>query len=153
MSDLPDRILAAIEEVAQIAQDALRGYLAVTDAGLADWQRSARWYSNYQYVRAVYDIPIPDDVLERGDIWTNVAAAAHGNFPAATHIARQGPQTTLRRCEADKRTVERHSRVGAREWVGIGHDAELRYRCEACWRPIPCPDLLDRAAAYDIEAS
>jgi hypothetical protein len=45
-------------------------------------------------------------------------------------------QITLRRCEADKRTVERH-----REHLG---------QCTGCTRLWPCPDLLDRADAYDV---
>lgn len=63
-------------------------------------------------------------------------------------VVSSDPDVILRHCEADKRTVQRHSHVG--HSVPFG-DYELDY-CRACGNLIPCPDLLDRASAYDIEA-
>lgn len=60
-----------------------------------------------------------------------------------------GPDEVLRRCEADKRTVERHQLRGK----SVLRNGEFVDYCAACLRVIPCPDLLDRAAAYGIEAS
>jgi hypothetical protein len=58
---------------------------------------------------------------------------------------------TLRRCEADKRTVERH----APHILTNSARKPQPIICSYCshvpdaveW---PCPDLLDRAAAYDV---
>lgn len=101
-ADIVAFIRARLDEDEQDALNALRGYTPVTDAGLADWQRSARWRSSYQHVTAVHDIPIPADVLERGDIWTKVATIAHGNYPAAYHIARHDPSRELRGVKATR---------------------------------------------------
>lgn len=54
---------------------------------------------------------------------------------------------TLRHCEADKRTVERHSLIRGKSVLRNGEFVDY---CAACVQPIPCPDLLDRAAAYGV---
>jgi len=57
------------------------------------------------------------------------------------------PDIELRRCEADKRTVERHSEVGG----GCRWPEYSTEFCAACGQTMPCPDLQDRAAAWNVE--
>lgn len=59
-------------------------------------------------------------------------------------------ETVLRHCAADQRTVERHSRPGRTEARGTQDGMVVLQWCECCRALMPCPDLLDRAAAYDI---
>lgn len=57
------------------------------------------------------------------------------------------PSVELRHCEADRRTVRRHSRT-----IEIMHMGEVvDARCADCVQRWPCADLRDRAAAYGIE--
>lgn len=56
----------------------------------------------------------------------------------------------LRRCAADRSTVERHSRPGRAEARGTQDGMAVLEYCECCGALMPCPDLLDRAEAYGI---
>jgi hypothetical protein len=62
----------------------------------------------------------------------------------------RGPAEVRRTCEADKRTVERHAptayECGLHDCVTHGH----LLTCNGCGEMWPCPDLLDRAAAYGV---
>lgn len=69
-------------------------------------------------------------------------AVVNGGYRAEFIVDNQ-PDDVLRRCEADRRTVERHS--PRRLEPGYGH-------CAWCGQTWPCPDFQDRMAAYDITA-
>lgn len=127
MTDLPDRILAAIEQTAHIAEKA-------RDAGSV----------------GVYGHTIQEKWLasDDGHIYTmpdgvTIVTGPYGlDTEVANHVLRHQPSVVLRRCEADKRTVERHAPHGT-----------FYNDCGGCGEDWPCPDLLDRADAYGIEAS
>ena len=74
-------------------------------------------------------------------VWTEGWQLQHGPCNC------NGPSTTRRRCEADKRTVQRHSQVGHQIPFA---DYYLDY-CASCKHLMPCGDLLDRADAYGVE--
>lgn len=133
--DLVARILAAIEETERIAQAATPG----------PWEPEG-------------DDPTDDEVYtvhdgEHGDLVGDVVAYVRGYDQQQSnmaHIARQDPKTALRRCAADRRTVERHRRPGSAQAHGTQDGIWVLEWCEGCGAPMPCPDLLDRAAAYNI---
>jgi hypothetical protein len=103
MTDLPDRILEAIEPVAQNAEELNAAQPTLMRIGLST----------------------PD---------------------GRSLVVSSDPRVTLRRCEADRRTVERHALRGK----SVLRNGEFVDYCAACQQPIPCPDLLDRAHAYDV---
>ena len=122
IEDLAARVLVGIEETERIAQAATAG----------PWK--ARLWPG----------------LGTGDVETedNLSSIAYDSGGAgacesvdALHIAHNDPQVVLRRCEADRRTVQRH------EPRPLDDDYATCHWCGQVW---PCPDLLDRAQAYDI---
>lgn len=65
----------------------------------------------------------------------------------ASHIAHQHPRRTLRRIAALRRIVERHRPIQ----VMRNRQAVDGLRCHGCYQTLPCPDLLDLAAALGVE--
>lgn len=142
MSDLPDRILAAIVETERVEH---------VKVASAPWHPGHGCPVCLEPVLAMtYDParePAPYCTLE-----------PCGHTPdreqlVAAGFAKSGAnESTLRRCEADKRTVERHAsnkyNCGLDDCETHGH----LLVCAGCAQLWPCPDLLDRAAAYDVEA-
>jgi hypothetical protein len=63
-------------------------------------------------------------------------------------VVSSDPSADLRRCEADKRTVERHHRELA--FAIVVDKGVEQHGCAHCGKPWPCSDLLDRADAYDV---
>lgn len=59
-------------------------------------------------------------------------------------------RVVLRRCAADRRTIERHRRPGRVEVRGTQDGMWQLEWCECCGALMPCPDLLDRAEAYGL---
>lgn len=96
-------------------------------------------------------------------------------FPFPERVARMifdglhRPWGVLRRCEADRRTVERHRPTwpdGKPEYGSHWETTEsggtvtvqnaepdAPYWCDTCSVPSPCPELLDRAQAYDVDVN
>ena len=137
--DLAGRVLAAIEETEQIAREAATVGRA-DEWGVAE-SRAAPWGVE----------PRPAEILAGGKPILQFNDEYGGSL-AADHIARQDPAATLIRCEADRCTVERHSRVGQADWMDMGgSQAMIRRYCAGCGQPMPCPDLLDRAKVYGVE--
>lgn len=134
MSDLSERIIAAIEQTARIATAMRTGFVG----GPGPWitGESADHLVDYVVYR-----PSADWLGHIVHV-CSTEYAGPDQLEVARHIAHNGPQATLRRCVADKRTVERHRPVN-------GDDEDVFcFHCAESW---PCPDLLDRAAAYDVE--
>lgn len=126
--DIAARVLAAIEETERIARAAGGGH----------WHRGDR---------PMDECRIEDD---DGD-FTIYDEGGHG-VAHADHIVRHDPAAVLRRCTADRRSVKRHSNRWRITYGGeIGDSTNLVRHCEVCDYPMPCPDLLDRAEAYDVE--
>ncbi len=67
-------------------------------------------------------------------------------------VVSSDPSADLRRCEADKRTVELHvpnwSVIADSPYVDAGGNPVPP--CKHCKWSWPCPDLLDRADAYGV---
>lgn len=122
---LLDRLTAAIDEDERIAREATPG----------------PWTADAWYVTSDTGTP----VVEPG------GCGEGGVDPRdEQHIARQNPKATLIRCDADRKTVQRHAPV----------QGPIRTLCATCHHVTPngyamrvewpCPTLLDRAAAYDL---
>lgn len=79
---------------------------------------------------------LPDRILEAIAETARDAQHALGD----PWVARKEPLDTLRRCEADTRTVQRHAPERIKD----------RYWCTHCERLWPCVEILDRADAYGI---
>ena len=130
--NLAARLLPAIEQAERAARD-------------------AQAESPTPWIRGnIYSVPHEDTPGESQiyDAHRNVVIHDEGvPGPAvAAFIVDQQPSMTLRRCAADRRTVERHSEAAVRQFDGFHY----RFWCRSCHNEMPCPDLLDRAAAYNI---
>src|ERR1700753_1872025 len=127
--DLAGRVLAAIDAVADLARTAPAG----------------AWRAD-QYECCV----VSDEagaMIETGSLGYSDTRKA-----LVRYVVAQQPAATLIRCEADRRTVERHSRVGQADWMDMGgSQAMIRRYCAGCGQAMPCPDLLDRAKVYGVE--
>jgi hypothetical protein len=134
VNDLPDRILAAIERTARIATAMRTGFVG----GPGPWitGESAGHLVDYVVYRPSPDWP--GHIVHA----CSTEYAGPDQLEVARHIAHNGPKATLRRCEADKRTVQRHAPERIKD----------RYWCTHCERLWPCVEILDRAAAWDVEA-
>jgi hypothetical protein len=130
MTDLTARILAAIEQTASAERAKIRR---------AKWHPGRLCPICDQAVHSVtFDPKLPSP---------HVQLSLCGHQPAADQLIAAGfaesaaDAATLRHCEADKRTVERHKPelIKSRQW------------CTHCERLWPCVEILDRADAYDID--
>lgn len=70
-----------------------------------------------------------------------------GSPAIALHVRRQDPKSTLIRCAADRRTVERHPVVAVEGRDQDGMEREGHF-CDTCDEPWPCGTIQDRAFAY-----
>lgn len=130
--DLASRILDAIDELENAAREAKYG---------GEW-----WSTRHNEVPLVMaDVAAVDD---EGELREYVATDVERS--TAVHIALHDPKTVLLRCAADRRTVERHRQPGRAEMRGNQDGTWLMQWCNCCGALMPCPDLQDRAAAYDI---
>jgi len=132
MTDLAQRILDAIGETERIARDA---------CGVA-------WTDSVTAMIHVDPAVIRDNKLAYGHLGF-VASTDRSSLGDAyrRHIARNDPDTVLRRCAADRRVLSRHT-TGA---ISLMADGRERGRlCPADHRRMPCPDLLDLADSYGI---
>jgi hypothetical protein len=126
INNLASRILAAIEETEQLARAATSGPWTVDP-----------------------DRGVFAGVLDRD--WV-----AGTDRVDAEHITRHDPDAVLRRCEADRRTVQCHQPTEDRSgWLPDGSYGPISPACTACGsedyaEPWPCLDLFDRADAYGI---
>lgn len=113
MSDLVSRVLAAIEETETKA-----------DAAVGD---------DLGYVWTAHETRVDD---------ADGATVTEGCSPGeAAHIAHHDPAAVLRRCQADKRVLKRHTPfLLTRE----------RLECAHCAEASPCADLRDLADQYGI---
>ncbi|MEU4804336.1 DUF6221 family protein [Actinosynnema sp. NPDC023587] len=154
MVDLATQVLSAIDA-------------AERDARAAAW-KDADWVIAWQPVPKP-DEEIPDPVvLADGKPIIRLHTEYAGHL-AVDHVVRQDPTAALRRCAADRRTVERHRPVPdhgrfSDDWADNcpNPDDCAHYErppvCTCCCDntgdpvPAPCPDLLDRADAYGITA-
>lgn len=130
--DLAARVLAAIQVTERIAQDAVQ-------------ETTGRWTAREsEFGVGTF---VEDDC---GAIILYADPDRGRRNVQYPHIARNDPETVLRHCDTDRRTVERHSRPGRAEVHGSQDGTFVLEWCDCCGEPMPCPDLLDRAAAYDI---
>jgi hypothetical protein len=89
----------------------------------------------------VYDSGLGMVVLIHNKDSLSVVASA--SVEDAAYIAANGPDRTIRECQRDLRVLERH--------VHRGHYASIQ-QCAVCKVPLPCPELLDLAEVYEIDA-
>lgn len=131
-----EKLLAAITETERIARDC---------AG-APW---------------VDDVPgmvhvDPAAVRENKQALGRLGYIAHtDNSPAGdvyrAHIARHDPAAVLRRCAADRRTVERHSTIRDAVFsTSPGKPGVWLPKCFYCNKRAPCDDLTDMMDRYGI---
>lgn len=143
MPDLSHRVRAAIEETIRIARNATPG----------PW---AYHSSRYRVVALPKELGVATQRDYHGPLLDS----------DGVHIAHNDPEATLRRCEADLRTLDRHQAGYPGEveysyhWEKAqpsGEMVEVRnvepdepYYCETCGEFWPCPEFSDRAAAYGV---
>jgi hypothetical protein len=123
--DLVPRILAAIEEAEQIARQASgRNQLPWLADGNLVYERSR----------------MSDNVIVKWS-WPLYIA----------HIVHNDPVSVLRRCEADRRTVERHSTITDAVFsTSPGKPGVWLPKCFYCNGRAPCDDLRDMMDRYGI---
>lgn len=132
MPDLHGWITQQIDEAQRIAE-AARG------------QDGGRWHHDTSYPNGyVYDGGVQPVVYDEGTPSTE----------EAEHIAAWDPATVLRRCEADRRILNRHRLNPGAIWyeaamcAGCGTEDEMAYPRTDNLND--CPDLLDLAHAHGL---
>lgn len=141
MPDLSHRVRAAIEAKARVAREA-----EVVASTSGSW------------IGPIYETL----TISMGSVNPAVPAVFPGQLPFITEL----PSVVLRRCEADLRTLDRHEPGYPGEveysyhWEKAGPSGEMvevrnaepdePYYCETCGEFWPCPEFLDRAAAYGV---
>jgi hypothetical protein len=128
--DLAGRVLAAIDETLRIVETIREGGCPVPTWTMEP-SRSQSWH-----------------ILREVDDQTPIGFVTDGRWEVR-HIVHNDPAATIRRCEADKRTVERHNQVD--HSVPFA-DYQFDY-CATCRELMPCPDMLDRAASYGVDVT
>ncbi|MFJ5984354.1 DUF6221 family protein [Lentzea sp. NPDC092896] len=128
--DLVPRILAAIEAVEalveQVAEEVGAEWSDGGELGNSVWTKDGSGY-----VAAG-----PYDYMSR---------------ELRQHIAHHDPASVLRRCEVDRRTVERHSTITDAVFsTSPGKPGVWLPKCFYCNRRAPCDDLRDMADRYGI---
>jgi hypothetical protein len=131
VDDFVSRLLAAIEETEQLAK-------ACGEPGL---------YGSWYYAVGGETVRSAGNDHVACGPWNGPVEADY-----ARHIVRHDPEAVLRRCAADRRTVERHM---PRVAVQGPYEGELICGCSDGadeWHAtrFPCEDVRDRADAYGL---
>lgn len=138
MTDLHGWITQRVDEAERLARNA-----ATEDDG--DWFVGAKW-----------NVYSAEDQTPHDDVETNPLVVYGNALAYSEHIARHDPGAVLRRCEADRRILERHHL--ATEWTwALGSDVPC-HGCGTqgdCDDPVTdnlnhCPELWDLAHAHGI---
>lgn len=148
MPDLHDWITQQIDEVEQLATLISPGGYA-PDEWRTEPSRSGRWEQVVAYSRT--NIEPPEDAVRESD--QPVALVQSGRNEHLL-IALHDPAAVLRRCEADRRVLERHRLNPDAYWAdaamceGCGTEGEMDYAVTENLND--CPELLDLGYAHGL---
>ena len=148
MPDLHDWITQQIDEVEQLATLISPGGYA-PDEWRTEPSRSGRWEQVVAYSRT--NIEPPEDAVRESD--QPVALVQSGRNEHLL-IAMHDPAAVLRRCEADRRVLERHRLNPDAYWAdaamceGCGTEGEMDYAVTENLND--CPELIDLAYAHGL---